>query len=151
MKVTELVAQIAAPAAEKQGCFVWDVEFVKEAGERYLRLYIDNEEASVNIDQCEAVSREVDALLDELDPIQESYIFEVCSAGAERELKRPGDFERFMGSTVAVKLYSARGGRKEHVGTLTGWSPEAVELEENGKTEKFAASEVAQVRLRILF
>ena len=52
---------------------------------------------------------------------------------------------------MAVKLYSARGGRKEHVGTLTGWSPEAVELEENGKTEKFAASEVAQVRLRILF
>ena len=89
MKVTELVAQIAAPAAEKQGCFVWDVEFVKEAGERYLRLYIDNDEASVNIDQCEAVSREVDAKLDELDPIQESYIFEVCSAGAERELKRP--------------------------------------------------------------
>ena len=75
MKVTELVAQIAAPAAEKQGCFVWDVEFVKEAGERYLRLYIDNDEASVNIDQCEAVSWEVDALLDELDPIQESWAY----------------------------------------------------------------------------
>ena len=69
MKVTELVAQLAAPAAEKQGCFVWDVEFVKEAGERYLRLYIDTAEASVNFDQCEDVSRAVDALLDEADPI----------------------------------------------------------------------------------
>ena len=149
-RITELVWQLAEPVAARHGCEIWDVEFVKEAGERFLRVYIDREEG-VDIDLCEAVSRELDPLLDEADPIQEAYTFEVSSAGAERELKRPGDFERFMGSTVAVKLYSARGGRKEHVGTLTGWSPEAVELEENGKTEKFAASEVAQVRLRILF
>ena len=146
MKVTELVAQIAAPAAEKQGCFVWDVEFVKEAGERYLRLYIDNDEASVNIDQCEAVSREVDAKLDELDPIQESYIFEVCSAGAERELKRPSDFERFLGSQVAVKLYSAKNGRKEYVGTLQEYRDGAVTLAEG---QSFTKAEIAQVRLRV--
>jgi ribosome maturation factor RimP len=146
MKVTELVAQLAAPAAEKQGCFVWDVEFVKEAGERYLRLYIDNAEASVNIDQCEAVSREVDALLDEADPIPESYIFEVCSAGAERELKRPSDFERFLGSRVAVKLYSARNGRKEYVGTLQEYRDGAVTLAEG---ETFTKAEIAQVRLRV--
>ena len=146
MKVTELVAQIAAPAAEKQGCFVWDVEFVKEAGERYLRLYIDNDEASVNIDQCEAVSREVDALLDELDPIQESYIFEVCSAGAERELKRPSDFQRFLGSQVAVKLYSAKNGRKEYVGILKEYADGDVSLESG---ETFRKPEIAQVRLRV--
>ena len=148
MKVTELVAQIAAPAAEKQGCFVWDVEFVKEAGERYLRLYIDNDEASVNIDQCEAVSREVDALLDELDPIQESYIFEVCSAGAERELKRPSDFQRFLGSQVAVKLYSAKNGRKEYPGVLKAWEEGDVVLEDG---VRFRKNEVAQVRLRVTF
>ena len=146
MKVTELVAQLAAPAAEKQGCFVWDVEFVREAGERYLRLYIDNESASVNIDQCEAVSREVDALLDELDPIQESYIFEVCSAGAERELKRPSDFERFLGSQVAVKLYSGKNGRKEYMGTLQDYRDGAVTLAEG---PSFTKAEIAQVRLRV--
>lgn len=148
MKVTELVAQLAAPAAEKQGCFVWDVEFVKEAGERYLRVYIDNDAAEVNIEQCEAVSREVDAKLDELDPIQESYIFEVCSAGAERELKRPSDFERFIGSTVAVKLYSAKNGRKEYVGVLKSYDDGVVTLEDGAVFQK---NEVAQVRLRVTF
>ena len=146
MKVTELVAQLAAPAAEKQGCFVWDVEFVREAGERYLRLYIDNREASVNIDQCEAVSREVDALLDELDPIQESYIFEVCSAGAERELKRPSDFQRFLGSQVAVKLYSAKNGRKEFLGVLQDYTDGDVTLADG---QRFTKAEIAQVRLRV--
>ena len=146
MKVTELVAQIAASAAEKQGYFVWDVEFVKEAGERYLRLYIDNEEARVSIDQCEAVSREVDAKLDELDPIPESYIFEVCSAGAERELKRPGDFQRFLGSPVTVKLYSAKNGKKEYPGRLAEYKDGDVTLEDG---LSFRKAEIAQVRLRI--
>lgn len=148
MKITELTAELAAPIAEKHGCFLWDVEFVKEAGERYLRVYIDNDEGSISITQCEAVSRELDALLDEKDFIDEAYIFEVCSAGAERELKRPSDFQRFIGSTVAVKLYSAKNGLKEHVGTLTAYNDGDVEL--NSSTV-FTKSEIAQVRLRIAF
>ncbi len=146
MKVTDLVRQIAEQPAAEQGCFIWDVEFVKEAGQRYLRLYIDNEEASVNIEQCEAVSRAVDAKLDELDPIQESYIFEVCSAGCERELKRPEDFQRFLGSQVAVKLYSAKNGRKEYVGILKSYQDGAVTLEDGAEFQK---NEIAQVRLRV--
>lgn len=148
MKVTELVAELAAPIAEKQGCFVWDVEFVKEAGERYLRVYIDNAAAEVNIDQCEAVSRELDAKLDEADPIQESYIFEVCSAGAERELKRPSDFERFIGSEISVKLYSAKNGRKEYVGVLGAYENGDVTLTDG---TLFHKSEIAQVRLHVTF
>lgn len=146
MKITELVAQLAAPAAEKQGCFVWDVEYVKEAGERYLRVFIDNDAAQVDITQCEAVSRELDAQLDELDPIPESYIFEVSSAGAERELKRPADFQRFLGSTVAVKLYSAKAGRKEYVGPLSAYDDGAVTLADGTVFQK---NEIAQVRLRV--
>lgn len=148
LKVTELVAGIAAEAAKKQGCFVWDVEFVREAGERYLRVSIDNDAAEVNITQCEAVSRELDAKLDELDPIQESYILEVCSAGAERTLKRPEDFQRFMGSNVTVKLYSAKNGRKEFAGVLAGYDEGAVSLEDGARFEK---NEVAQVRLSVTF
>jgi ribosome maturation factor RimP len=146
--IVGLVRNMAVPAAERQGCFIWDVEFVREAGERYLRIYIDNAEGRISIDQCEAVSREVEAKLDELDPIDGPYIFEVSSAGAERELKRPSDFERFMGSTVAVKLYGAVNGRKEHIGKLTGYNEDGVELD--GKTT-FKKSEVAQVRLRVVF
>ena len=148
MKITELVAGLAAEPAAKVGCFVWDVEFVKEGGERYLRVSIDNEAAQVDIDQCEAVSKALDAKLDELDPIQESDILEVCSAGAERALKRPEDFRRFLGSPVTVKLYGSRNGRKEFPGVLAAWEDGDVVLEDG---TRFKKAEVAQVRLRVTF
>ena len=148
MKLTELVASLAAEPAKAVGCFVWDVEFVKEGGECYLRVSIDNDAAQVDIDQCEAVSKVLDARLDELDPIQEPYILEVCSAGAERALKRPEDFARFLGSPVTVKLYSAREGRKEWPGVLAAWEDGDVVLEDG---TRFRKSEVAQVRLRVTF
>ena len=101
-KVTEIVWDLAAPVAEENGCELWDVEYVREAGQWYLRLYLDKE-GGIDILDCEAVSRRVSDLLDEVDPIEGSYMFEVSSAGAERPLKRPSDFERFMGSAVLVK------------------------------------------------
>ena len=76
-KITELVAELAAPAVEAQGCILWDVEYVREGGAWYLRLYIDKLEGSVDILDCEAVSRSVEPLLDEADPIEGSYTFEV--------------------------------------------------------------------------
>ena len=119
-KITELVAGLAGPAVEAAGCELWDVEYVREAGSWYLRLYIDKA-GGVDILDCEQVSRAVSDLLDEADPIEGSYTFEVSSAGAERPLKRPGDYERFMGSPVLVKLYKARDGRKEFAGVLAGY------------------------------
>ena len=86
-KITELVAEVAAPVAQEQGCTLWDVEYVKEAGSRYLRVYIDKPDG-VSIQDCEDFSRALDPILDEADPIPDSYIFEVSSAGAERQLKR---------------------------------------------------------------
>lgn len=148
--VVELVTELAEPVVTRNGCVLWDVEFVKEAGQRYLRVYIDNDEG-VTIDQCEAVSRELEKLIDEADPIEDSYIFEVSSAGAERVLKRPSDFEKFLGSNVAVKLYAAKNGRKEYVGTLTGYYDGDVEIETGGKTLQFKKSEIANTRLRIDF
>ena len=149
-KISDKVEALARPVVEEEGCKLWSVEYIKEAGTWYLRVYIDKD-GGVGIADCEAISRRLDPILDEADPIQESYTFEVSSAGAERELKRPGDFERFIGSTVAVKLYSPKDGRKEHVGVLRGCSDGDVEIEENGKSAVFAKSEVAQVRLRITF
>ena len=108
-KVTELTAELAAPVIAAQGCELWDVEYVKEAGTWYLRLYIDKE-GGVSIDDCEAISRRVSDLLDEADPIEGSYTFEVSSAGAERPLKRASDFARFLGSPVTVRLYKNRDG-----------------------------------------
>ena len=103
-KITDKVTAIAKPIVEEEGCSLWDVEYVREAGSRYLRIYIDKP-GGVDIADCERISRRLDPILDEEDPIPESYVFEVGSAGIERELKRPGDFEAFLGSEVEVKLY----------------------------------------------
>ena len=150
MKVTELVADFAKPIVEAHGCSLWDVEYVREGSERFLRLYIDKD-GGVDITDCEKISRAVDPILDEEDPIAESYHFEVCSAGLERALKRPGDFERFMGSAVMVKLYRPRNGLKELPGILRGYEDGRVTVECGKETITFEKSEIALVRLRVEF
>ena len=150
MKVTELVAQFAQPIVEEKGCKLWDVEYVREGSERFLRVYIDKE-GGVNIDDCEAVARAIDPILDEKDPIAESYTFEVSSAGLERPLKRASDFEQFMGSAVLVKLYRPRNGLKEIPGILRGYEEGRVTVEAGKQTLTFEKSQVALVRLRVEF
>ena len=150
MKVTDLVTQFAQPIVEENGCSLWDVEYVREGSERYLRVYIDKE-GGVDITDCEKVHRAIDPVLDEKDPIAESYHFEVCSAGLERALKRPGDFERFMGSPILVKLYRPRNGLKEFPGILRGYEEGKVTVEAGKETITFEKSEVALVRLRVEF
>ena len=150
MKVTELVASFAEPIVKQHGCELWDVEYVREGSEYFLRLYLDKE-GGVDINDCEAVSRAVDPILDEKDPIQGSYHFEVCSAGLERALKRPADFEQFMGSPIMVKLYRPRNGLKEIPGILRGYDDGRVTAECGKETITFEKSEVALVRLRVEF
>ena len=150
MKVTELVASFAEPIVKQHGCELWDVEYVREGSEYFLRLYLDKE-GGVDINDCEAISRAVDPILDEKDPIAESYHFEVCSAGLERALKRPGDFERFMGSPITVKLYRPLNGLKEIPGILRGYDDGRVTMEAGKETITFQKSEVALVRLRVEF
>lgn len=151
-KITELTAELAAPAIEKQGCALWDVEYVKEGGTWYLRVLLDKE-GGVDILDCEAISRELSDALDEVDPIEGSYTLEVGSAGAERSLKRPGDFERFMGSPVLVKLYRPQNGSKEFAGHLAGYNAETGNVTVTvGKEElTFVKKDVALVRLRVEF
>ena len=150
MKVTELVAEFARPIVEAHGCELWDVEYVREGSEYFLRLYLDKE-GGVNIDDCEAVSRAVDPILDEKDPIPGSYHFEVCSAGLERVLKRPSDFQRFLGSPITVKLYRPRNGLKEIPCVRKAYDQGKLTVEAGKETITFEKSEVAQVRLRVEF
>ena len=150
MKVTEIVAAIAEPVVKANGCELWDVEYVREGDQRFLRLYLDKE-GGVDINDCETISRAVDPLLDEADPIAESYHFEVCSAGLERALKRPSDFERFMGSAVTVKLYRPYNGMKEIPAVLRGYEDGKVTVEAGKETITFEKSQVALVRLRVEF
>ena len=150
MKVTELVEKLAKPVVEENGCSLWDVEYVREGSEYFLRLYLDKE-TGVDINDCERISRAMDPILDEKDPIPTSYHFEVCSAGLERALKRPSDFERFMGSAITVKLYRPRNGLKEIPCVLTGYEDGKVTVTAGKETITFEKSEVALVRLRVEF
>ena len=150
MKVTDLVTEFARPVVEANGCQLWDVEFVREGSERYLRVYIDKD-GGIDIEDCERIHRALDPILDEKDPIAESYHFEVCSAGLERALKRPGDFERFMGSPVLVKLYRPHNGLKEFPGILRGYEEGRVTVEAGKETITFEKSQIALVRLRLEF
>ena len=149
-KVTEFVAELARPVVEANGCTLWDVEYVREAGQWYLRLLIDKD-GGVDILDCEAISRTVSDLLDEADPIEGSYVFEVGSAGAERPLKRPSDFDRFMGAEVLLKTYKPKDGRKEFSGTLAGYEDGAVTIDVGGQPLRFEKPEIALVRLRCDF
>lgn len=147
-KITEVVWQLAQPVAEANGVELWDVEFVKEAGTQYLRVYIDKD-GGVDINDCEAVSRALDPILDEADPIPCSYVFEVGSAGIDRELKRPSDFEKFMGSQVQVKLYQPYEGQKNYVGLLLGYENGDVTLQVGQRELTLKKPMVAQVRLYV--
>ena len=148
-KITDAVTLIAAPVAARNGCELWDVEYVKEAGGWYLRVYIDRPDG-VSIDHCEAVSKELDPILDEHeDMIPGSYTFEVSSAGAERHLRRDSDFEQFIGHYVEVKLYKPKNGQKVFLGNLAAYRDGTVEIDQAGQRLSFEKSEIASVRLRL--
>lgn len=145
-KVTEAVDGLARPIVEQAGCSLWDVEYVKEAGEWFLRVYIDKE-GGVSIDDCEAVSRPLSDVLDEADPIQGSYTFEVSSAGLDRPLKKPEHFRQCMGEQVDVKFYRPVDGKKELTGVLSGYEDGDVTVD----GARYSKQDIAQVRLHVTF
>lgn len=149
-KVAEMAAALAAPLAVENGCSLWDVEYLKEAGEWYLRVYIDKE-GGVSIDDCVAVTRPLSDALDEADPIEGSYTLEVSSAGADRVLKRPEHFAAFLGSEVELRLYRVVDGRKDHVGELAGYENGDVHLKTAEGEQVFLKKDVAQTRLYVRF
>jgi ribosome maturation factor RimP len=150
-KVTEVTAALAAPIAAAAGCAIWDVEYVKEAGNWYLRVYIDKPEG-ISISDCEAVSRPLSDALDEADPIEGSYTLEVSSAGMDRVLKKPAHFAAFLGNMVEVKLYRAREGKKNFTGTLKSYAPDgSVTIAAPTGELRFEKKDIAQVRLHVDF
>lgn len=145
-KITDRVTALAQPIVEEEGCTLWDVEYVREAGSWYLRVFIDKE-GGLDIETCERISRRLDPILDEADPIPDSYTFEVGSAGIERELKRPRDFAQYMGSEIELRLYQPVEGKKAFIGRLTAYEEGEVTLTVGEKEYTFNKSQTAQVRL----
>ena len=117
--VAEVVTSLALPIADELGYTLWDVEYVREGAEYYLRITIDSDEG-ITIDDCERFSRAIDPVLDEADPISDSYHLEVSSPGIERELKTPAHIAACIGEMVEARLFAPIEGSRVHRGTLQG-------------------------------
>lgn len=120
--------ELVMPIIERFGYELWDVEYVKEGSDYYLRIYADKE-GGFTVDDCEAVSRALDPLLDEEDYISDAYILEVSSPGLTRKLVKDRDFERSIGRLIRVNLYKAIDGEKSFVGTLKAFDNDNLSVE----------------------
>lgn len=147
------VEELARPLVEAQGLELVGVELVREGASRYLRVYIDRE-GGVGFDDCETVSRSVDAKLDEIWPDPPYEYFEVSSPGLERPIKRDEDFARYAGREVAVTTYAPVDGQKLFVGTLVGLVNDHIAIrltkgKESGKEIALDRKQVASARLHV--
>ena len=147
-KIEQRTYEAAVPFAKELGYDVYWVQYIKEGPYWYLRVFIDKEDG-ITIDDCTNVSHAIDPILDEADPIPDSYVFEVGSAGIERELKRPSDFERYMGSEVELRLYQPHEGSKVFVGTLSAYNDGTVTISSGGREMSFTKAQTAQVKLHV--
>ncbi|MDO5149311.1 MAG: ribosome maturation factor RimP [Oscillospiraceae bacterium] len=144
---TELkIREIAQPIADELGYDIWDIQYVKEGAEWYLRVFIDKEDG-IDIDDCEAMTRPLNEKLDELDPIKDSYIFEVGSAGLERELVREEHFKACTGLEVRAHLFMNVNGSRDIIGTLASYTKESVKLVIDGEEKEIPLSDIAYIRL----
>ena len=139
------------PIVEKNGFELVDVEYVKEAGNWYLRAYIDKP-GGITVDDCEVVSRAFSDVLDEKDYIEDTYIFEVSSPGLGRPLKKEKDFKRSLGEEVEIRTYRPINKQKEFVGLLKEYDTDTVTIEyEDDETQVFQRSDIALIRLAFDF
>lgn len=149
-QVEEITYSLLNPILEKHQFECVDVEYIKEAGQWYLRVYLDKPEG-ININDCEVVSRALELKLDEKDPIKEAYILEVSSPGLDRPLKKDKDFERHIDDQVEIKLYKALDKVKEFAGQLKSYTAETITVDVEGETIEFLRKDIAVIRLAIIF
>lgn len=143
--------ELVLPLVEANNFELVDVEYVKEAGTWYLRIYIDKE-GGININDCELVSRAFSEILDKEDYIEDAYILEVSSPGLGRPLKKDKDFQRNLGEEVEVRTYKPINKQKEFVGLLEAWDKETVTLQLEGEeTLTIARADIALIRQYIDF
>lgn len=131
------VEKIILPVVEELGYKLYDVEFVKESSEYFLRIYIEKDGHTIDLDDCEKVSNAVGDKLDEVDPITSAYNLEVSSCGLERHLREPKHFEWAIDKEISVKLYKSLNGSKQYDGVLEEFKTNALilKLESNEKIE----------------
>ena len=150
-QIEQQTERLLQPIMEELQYELVDVEYIKEVGTWYLRVYIDKPEG-ISIDDCEAVSRRFSDVLDDTDYIEDAYIFEVSSPGLGRPLKKDKDFLRHQGDEVEIKLYKAIDKQKDFNGVLKAFDANTITIEyEDDTTQVFERSDIALIRLAINF
>ena len=143
--------QLIIPIIERMNFELVDVEYVKEGGTWYLRAYIDKE-GGITVNDCEAVAREMNEILDQEDFVEDSYVFEVSSPGLGRPLKKEKDYIRSMGRELEIRTYRAINREKEFYGILKAYDEKTVTIEmEDGQTMTFEKADIALIRLALDF
>lgn len=146
-KTEKIIIDLATPVAEKCGFYLYDVEYVKEGGIWFLRVYVDKEEGGISIDECEEFSRAFSDVLDKADPISQNYYLEVSSPGIERKLKTKEHFEKYMGQTIDIGLYKAINGAKQLTGELVGYEDDKIKIQVGAEELQLNLSDTTTVHL----
>ncbi len=150
MNTAQKVEQLLKRPVEELGFELCDVEFIKEYGDWVLTLYIDKE-GGVNIDDCERVSRAVDPLLDEADPVEQAYMLSVSSLGLDRPLKKDADFTRSIGKRIEIKLFAPKNGKKEFTGELVSFNETSIVIRLDSGEMSLERKAIALARPEIVF
>jgi ribosome maturation factor RimP len=149
-KIEQIAKDLVMPVLEKNNFELVDVEYKKEGSHWYLRVYIDKE-GGITLDDCQLVSEYLSDRLDEVDPIEHSYILEVSSPGLDRPLKKPRDFERNIGKEIEISLYSPIDKRKKFEGELIEFTGDKIIILYNGERKEFDMKNVSLVKPVIKF
>ena len=144
-KIEEKVEQLVKDSIEKLGYSLYDVEYVKEGPEYYLRIYIDKE-SGIDLNDCEKVSNEINEILDKADYIKEQYYLEVSSPGIERKLRKDKHLEQNISKNVEIKLFKKdNNGKKEYTGKLKAFNQEEIIIETD-KEITIERKNIAQIK-----
>lgn len=149
-KIEELTKNLVIPAIEENNFELVDVEYKKEGNNWYLRVYIDKD-GGITLDDCQIISEYLSEKLDEVDPIENSYILEVSSPGIDRPLKTKKDYDKFKGNLVEVSLYQSIDKKKKYEGELVGLIDSKVVISDKGIQREFDIKNVSFVKPVIKF
>ncbi|MDO4744964.1 MAG: ribosome maturation factor RimP [Bacillota bacterium] len=153
-KITEIAAEMMADFLQQEGYELYNIEFVKEGKDWFLRVYVDiaSGEGYVGTEDCEKVSRFLSEKLDEEDPIEQNYYLEVSSPGMDRPLLKKEHYERYVGSEVEIRLYKGKDGTKNIVGVLEGIAEDMITVtDHDNKKWELELSEIAKANLAVVF
>ena len=144
-KIEEQVEKLVKDKIENLGYDLYDVEYVKEGPNYYLRIYIDNKKG-IDLNDCEKVSNEINDLLDTLDCIKEQYFLEVSSPGIERILRKDKHLKQNIGKQVEIKLFKKdEKGNKNYIGKLTDFDSEKITIDSNNEIERKNISQIKTI------